>query len=827
MPSDQKKPAGLSYPTPPLSNIHSKPSKIAPENIIQALDAALEAGDDSGALKVLDGAPQWMKRQPEIMLIHSTVLMSLGDDLKALQILREIGRKHPRFTALHLPLSLFYMDQDWPAHALQAAKRALSNRNLTKEDRAILDKLVEEATNYIQDRATENGLSFETMGRACIFDEQAQMAMDENKLSEVEYFSKEAVKIAPNWNPPHNNLAFALFFSGKTTEAISVSEAVLVREVENVSAMRNLVNYHLGLNQPEKAWEYATRLGEMFKKFPANSLEIEEIIMALGMVEDTPTLWKIAKRYLEASSETLFDRSWQCLAVAAVRSGKWKDALRLIEKTNEKDLSGQGKKLLDELKVVAEQRQPSLAWMPPPYPGVDQFFHPKVLTEWEAITHGFNKEAMSPSKKRKLGNFFQKYPCMVAAMKRLLWEEDSCSMALQILMLMETSEADAEILRFALSKTGNCQARIKAMTILVQSGRYTGPKIVKIWHEDRQEWREMELSLQRIGNIEINARPQTLAFIEKAQQAKNPQEAIALLRKAVEKEPTSPMAVFNLGVILTQNGKIKEGEALIQRSVEIDPNYTYGHASIALTEAGMGHGWVALDHLEVVNQAEILAPDTAVIANLAWAVLAIQKHDLESARQRIDIAAQIAPEHRLLKRYKKMLQEAEDYAEKFGVLVELQLKGARRAHRKLLKTPLRAEMGLRDCLETSTRDMLVGSAHFLRTSSSGKKEKLVSWLAESLLDLEFLQETLDEDLGENEDEALKWMLETDGVRPWREFVHKYGDDMDESIAWNYHEPKSLPGRLRISGLLYAGTLNGRQVAFIPVDVRSLLRKLLK
>ena len=71
------------------------------------------------------------------------------------------------------------------------------------------------------------------------------------------------------------------------------------------------------------------------------------------------------------------------------------------------------------------------------------------------------------------------------------------------------------------------------------------------------------------------------------------------------------------------------------------------------------------------------------------------------------------------------------------------------------------------------------------------------------------------------------MLETDGVRPWKEFMHKYVDEMDKSTAWNYHEPESLPGHLRMSGLFYSIILDGQHVAFIPTDVRALLFRLLR
>jgi hypothetical protein len=197
------------------------------------------------------------------------------------------------------------------------------------------------------------------------------------------------------------------------------------------------------------------------------------------------------------------------------------------------------------------------------------------------------------------------------------------------------------------------------------------------------------------------------------------------------------------------------GEALIHHSVLVDPNYTYGHASIALTEAENHHEPEALDHLEVVTHAEVIDKETAVIANMAWFVLAIQKHDLEAARKRLEMTAQIAPKYPLLERYQKMLKEAEEDDKTFGPVLEYRCESAKRAHQKHSKTPLTAEMALHACLEIHTKEMLVASAHFVQTSSSGKKGELVDWLSEVLLDTEFLQETLDEYLEERERRALR------------------------------------------------------------------------
>lgn len=791
----------------------------------QMIETALALGNDTRALDILDSAPSWMKKQPEFMLARASVFLSQGDIQSSLQILLEVERKNPRFLPVYISLAMLYMDLDLPAHALECAKRAESIHDLDPENRAALQLAIKESTSFIQSCASELQLPFETMQRAVILNEKAQMAMDDNRLSEAEHFCKEAIKIAPLWNSPHNNRAKAIYFLGRVEEAITVSEAVLAREPDNIFALDSLVTYYIGLNRPEMAAEYAGRLKRLEKKLPPDGIEMEYVISALALVEDTPALWEIASRYINTPSDSLLSRSWLCLAVAAIRSGKWKQALKLLTKADGEELSPAGTALLDHLLVAVNQRRPRLAWMPPAYPGVDLFFHPKIMSEWDSLIQKFTSP-LSPSQKRKLSSFCQKYPFFITAMKRLLWDEDGYKLALYVLTELDTPEVDAEILRFATSQTGSQGARAEALMVLVRNDRYSGPKALQLWNEDLEEWRDVGVNLQRIGDIEPNARPDTMALIEKARNAKDPDVAINLLRKAVEKDPTSPIAVFNLGVMLAQNGEEKEGNALIYRSVEIDPNYTYGHASIALTAANNNQDQEALDHLEIVTRADIIAPDTAVIANLAWLSLAIHEKDLKSARQRLEMAMQINPEHHLVKQYERVLKEAEFIQNSFGHIFEFQRKSAQRAHQKLLKTALRKDMGLLDCLETNTRDMLVGSAHFLQASTVGKKQELANRLAEILLDPEILQTIVDEDLTEEDRQALQWLLEADGVRPWKEFVHKFGDDQDESVYWDYHEPQSIPGRLRRSGLFYTGTVEDAPAAFIPADVRPLLDKLL-
>ena len=114
-------------------------------------------------------------------------------------------------------------------------------------------------------------------------------------------------------------------------------------------------------------------------------------------------------------------------------------------------------------------------------------------------------------------------------------------MAMDILLQLEKSKLDDEVLSFALSQTGDLFTRFAAIMRLIHTGRYTGAKNVMLWDELRGNWREVELDTQPIGTLPAKAKPATIEFIEKTEKA-----AIALLQKAMILEPGSPVPVFNL-----------------------------------------------------------------------------------------------------------------------------------------------------------------------------------------------------------------------------------------------------------------------------------------
>jgi hypothetical protein len=77
-------------------------------------------------------------------------------------------------------------------------------------------------------------------------------------------------------------------------------------------------------------------------------------------------------------------------------------------------------------------------------------------------------------------------------------------------------------------------------------------------------------------------------------------------------------------------------------------------------------------------------------------------------------------------------------------------------------------------------------------------------------------------LEEPERAALHSVIEHGGAMPWAEFDARYGNDLEESPYWDFHQPESVMGRLRERGLLVEAKVDDELWVVVPVEVRALL-----
>jgi hypothetical protein len=77
-------------------------------------------------------------------------------------------------------------------------------------------------------------------------------------------------------------------------------------------------------------------------------------------------------------------------------------------------------------------------------------------------------------------------------------------------------------------------------------------------------------------------------------------------------------------------------------------------------------------------------------------------------------------------------------------------------------------------------------------------------------------------LEEQDRAALRAVMRQGGTMPWQDFDARYDNDLDESPYWNWHQPESVMGRLRLHGLLVGAQVEGELWVVVPIEVREAL-----
>jgi tetratricopeptide (TPR) repeat protein len=493
-----------------------------------------------------------------------------------------------------------------------------------------------------------------------------------------------------------------------------------------------------------------------------------------------------------------------------------------LEKTSE--FYDPASDLLDELDDAKRQRRTPL--IPSVYyPSLNLILPANILMEViEILSKHKDDESIPPHIARKLDDYLKTRPFVINGLLRMLSDPYASKGVPGILLSLNRPDLDARLLEFVLGQEGGNKERMNVLFALSQEGRTEMlPSPIRFWDAEKGEWRDVELLGQMLtDDIELNISEAAARVMEKAQQTEDPKKKIALLRNAAELDPNSGYAVHMLGSFLMQNGKREEGLRFARKAIEVDPDYMFAYANLALLEAQEDEPNEELirEYIAKVNKAPMLTPQTSFIAHVAVMHLAYHKDDFEAARREYEIASEIRPDDPLLDGWEDHLKFADVFhGDWFG---ELRIQWRDKAHNKAIRTKLEAATTSEVTLNSLTRDVLGSIARLWGIPPYGKKAELIKNISARMQDGDAIKIVLNE-LPSNARDALRWVLENNGVRSWQEFTEKFGDDLQESPHWNYHEPESVMGRLRFTGLLAKGTLENEQVLFIPADARVALK----
>jgi len=167
----------------------------------------------------------------------------------------------------------------------------------------------------------------------------------------------------------------------------------------------------------------------------------------------------------------------------------------------------------------------------------------------------------------------------------------------------ETLDALAD---FALSPHGPDELRREVAYALVDAGRLPRGQMVQMWVEGEQH--ELMLFGYAISAEPMDQLPRRAQkLMERAMSALNDQrldEAARRLQEALEILPDHPSLLQNLAVICGLRGDEERSRALVQRAVEVDPDYVIGRCQMARYAVDKGELEEAEQWLEPVIKRE-------------------------------------------------------------------------------------------------------------------------------------------------------------------------------------------------------------------------------
>jgi len=305
--------------------------------------------------------------------------------------------------------------------------------------------------------------------------------------------------------------------------------------------------------------------------------------------------------------------------------------------------------------------------------------------------------------------------------------------------------------------------------------------------------------------------------------------ALGFFQKARSLDPDVPAVHHNIGMAYMKLGDFKEAEKNLLKALRLDASYGFaliGLANLRVQEHKLREAWEPFTTAAEMYLASGIPSNSeessyflSTFANLMEAGMT-PKGIGKVMNDLLDMLAEKLPSEDV-KRARvlmlKMMMNLQDGMEEYK---EHQMQ--RRLRMK--SVPINPEASLEQVLSRYSKDSLVGMGKLLQLKGSMealKKAELVEKLSAYLREPKLLKKIVD-GLEREEMDALLDLMSKNGVMPWNEFAGKYGSDLEESIYWNYHPPKTLMGKLKAKGLMVEGSFNGKDWVLVPLEVRKLL-----
>jgi Flp pilus assembly protein TadD len=724
-----------------------------------------------------------------------------------------------------LPLAALYLQAEFRAHALHAFQQVLRLQDdvpapdAVRETIAVLEEEIVTVANGLRLPASqvEKGLRRMEVGIRAIHTDDFPACIAA---------SRRAIELLNDWPPPYNNLSQALFFDGQPEEAISIVRQVLSQTPDNVQALSHGVRFLAWTGQETEARALWARLKEIT---PDGYTERIKMAEAAATLDEDESVYQLLKPLDDAAQEDargLGQVDQFRLAVAEANTGRREARRRFRALQHNIPWAG------DVLAALKAGR---------PGPGRAErfpYFHFSELLSRERM--GEFVESLGPEDEKtpekfraQIARFVTRFPQIVLVGEKMIWESDNpndVQAGISILESIATPAAHAALRRFGSSQAGDDETRLQALYALMRAGGTTQEETLRLWKDG--EWREVQLR-----QYELTDEPDTLYDPGAAEllnrgltafQRDDRKQAERLFRRALELDPRVKEAYNNLGTIYAHRGEHERAKEMYRAALEIDPLYVFprGNLSSYLLDEDDVEGAEAM--LSPLADVTRFHPQDMAFYSCAQARVLMYQEQYDEARSALEIALEVFPDYKLAQDLLEQLDKSAFLHKQWESFFERQHKRDLAKRARLQAKISTAEPTLSQVLPTYTKEVLTGMAHVaVRFGgwSALRKAELIERIIAELGDRYNVERIVD-NLNDDERAALRQVLASGGHIAWSSFDARYGNDLDDSPYWQWHEPETTMGRLRRCGLLAEATVDGELLVVVPVELREPLRDIL-
>lgn len=623
-------------------------------------------------------APRQMPRQLRQGLETAYELNESGEQVEAMQILRELERKYPRSrtvldTALYMAGELkdwhsmaYYGEKLYPLEHGEERAATLSNMVLAYmqlmspalawqttqiliADHPDFDQIedikqVAEATRQFLRDESMNTFSNSLIGKKTEAEQLDLFTRHERIRFWVEGgHTDEAIEVAqlflndvPDFVPVLNNLSLAYALAGKTQLAIDSAEYVLELVPDNVHALGNLVRFYYLSGQIETATSHAQQLKQIDLTVGDAIIKCAE---AFAIIGDDDTVCAI---YTAAKNTDFYEHPLlqHLAATAFARLGNENKAWELWRKSARNGIElAQGN--LDDRRLPVGQRHAPWYytfryWFSAEFLDSIQIFMPTASNASERVVQ------------RAAQRLLALHPYLPTLFPHILERGDKSAreFVINFIKVVETPELLEILLSFALDRHGSDSMRMNALSFISNNHKQllVPGSMVTMWIDGKQSDLQLmgwEIYTQAEGNDldgELyTIHEQAYDLIEAGQY----DEAEPLLQQLIASAPDFPSAYNQLALVYEKQGQSKKAYKLIEETHERFPDYSFARIALARRYAGQNRVDDALDMLDPVRKQERMHVSEFRALSQAEIDIALQSGQVEAAQSWLNMWEQI------------------------------------------------------------------------------------------------------------------------------------------------------------------------------------------